>query len=44
MEYLCFRVTRDGVKPINRKKEAITNKNPPNYPKQVQQFIGVVNY
>ena len=28
MEYLGFWVTRDGVKPINRKIEAITNMKP----------------
>ena len=28
-EYLGFWVTCDGVKPINRKIEAITNMNPP---------------
>ena len=28
LEYLCFWVTRDGVKPINRNIEAITNMNP----------------
>ena len=30
MEYLGFWVTRDGVKPIHRKLELITNTNPPN--------------
>ena len=30
MEYLSFWVTRDGVKPINRKIEAITNMKPNN--------------
>ena len=29
MEYLSFWVTRNGVKPINRKIEAITNMAPP---------------
>ena len=29
MENLSFWVTRDGVKPINRKIEATTNMNPP---------------
>ena len=29
MEYLGFRVTHDGVKPTNRKIEAITNMKPP---------------
>ena len=30
MKYLDFWVTRDGVKPIHRKLELITNTNPPN--------------
>ena len=29
MEYLCFWVTRDGIKPINSKIEAIRNMKPP---------------
>ena len=44
MEYLVFWVTRDGVKPINRKIKVINNVNPPTYQRQVQKFIGVVNY
>ena len=31
MEYLGFGVTRDGVKPTNKKIEAITNMNPHNF-------------
>ena len=44
MGYLGFWITRDGVKPINRKIEAITNMNPPTSQKRVRRFIGVVNY
>ena len=44
MEYLGLGVTRDGVKPINKKIEAITNIKPPTSPKRVQTFIGVINY
>ena len=44
MEYLGLWVTRDGVKPINRKIEAITNMKPPTSQKEVQKFIGVINY
>ena len=29
MEYLGLWLTRDGIKPINKKIEAITNMNPP---------------
>ena len=44
MEYLGFWVTRDGVKFINRKVEEITNMKPPTPQKEVQKFIGIVNY
>ena len=30
MEYLVFWITRNGVKPINKEIEVITNMNPPN--------------
>ena len=39
-----FWVTRDGVKPTNRKIEAITNMSPPTSRKEVQKCIGVINY
>ena len=44
MEYLGLWVTHDGVKPINKKIEAITNTKPPTSRKEVREFIGVVNY
>ena len=44
MEYLVFWVTHDGVKPIHRKIEAITNMNPSTSQKTVRNFIGVINY
>ena len=44
MEYLVSWVTRNGVKPINRKIEAITNMAPPTSQKQVRNFIGVIKY
>ena len=37
-------VTRDGVKPINRKIEAITKTKLPTYRGEFHQFMGVVNY
>ena len=43
MEYLGFWVTRDGVKPINRKIEAITNMVPPTSRKYIREFIGAIN-
>ena len=44
MEYLGFGVTRDGIKPINKKTEEITNMKPPTSKKEVRKFIGVINY
>ena len=44
MGYLGLWLTRDGVKPINRKIEAITNMAPTNYRKEVRKLIGVINY
>ena len=44
MEYLGVRVTRDGVKPINKKIEAIINMKPSTYQKEVRYFIDVINY
>ena len=44
MEYLGFWVTRDDVKPINIKIESITKSTPPNSQREVQKFIGVINY
>ena len=44
MEYLGLWVTRDGVKPIYIKIEAITNMVPYTSRGEVQKFIGVINY
>ena len=44
MEYLGFLVTRNGIRPINKKVEAITNMTPPTNTKQVRLFIGLVKY
>ena len=44
MEYLGFWVTRDDVKPIIIKIESITKSTPPNSQREVQKFIGVINY
>ena len=44
MEYLGFGVTRDGVKPINKKIEAINNMKPPTFKKEERNFKGVINY
>ena len=44
MEYLGFLVTRDEVKPINIKIEAITKMALPTSRKEIRNFIGVINY
>ena len=44
MEYLGFWVTSDRVRPINRKLESITNTKLPTFRKEVQNFMGVIDY
>ena len=44
MEYLGFWVTWTGIRPINKKLEAIVNMKPPKNTKEVHTFIGIVNY
>ena len=43
IEYLGFWVTHNGIKPINKDIESITNMNPPNSRKEARKFIVVVN-
>ena len=44
MEYLGFWVTRNWIRPVNKKLEAIVNMTPPNSIRQVCAFVGLVNY
>ena len=44
MEYLGFWVTRDGVKPMNKKIDSITNMKPPTSQKEVKKSMGVMSY
>ena len=44
MEYLCFWVTHNGMKPMDKKIQATQNMKPPTPRKEERQFIGVVNY
>ena len=44
LEYLGYWITQDGVKPLSRKVEAITNLAAPTNRKGVRSFIGLVNY
>ena len=44
LKYLGYWITQDGVKPLSKKVEAITNLAPPTNRKGVRRFIGLVNY
>jgi len=44
IEYLGYWITRDGIQPLPKKVEAIQHIAPPTTQKQVQSFIGLVNY
>ena len=44
LEYLGYMITRDGIKPIPKKVEAIQKIAPPKNVKELRSFIGVVNY
>ena len=44
LEYLGYWITRDGIKPLNKKVEAINNLATPKTRKELRRFIGIVNY
>ena len=44
LEYLGYWITQDGVKPFNKKVEAINNLAPPKNCTEVRKCIGFVNY
>ena len=44
LEYLGFWVTRNGIKPLPKKIEAILKLKPPTTKKQLRSFIGIINY
>ena len=44
LEYLGYWVTRDGIKPLPKKVDAIKNIAPPRNMKELHSFIGVINY
>jgi hypothetical protein len=45
IEYLGFLLTRNGIKPVTKKVEAILNsKQPPKSAKEVRRFIGMINF
>jgi putative transposase len=43
-EYLGYWITRNGFQPVHKKVEAIQCIAPPTTKKQVQSFIGLINY
>jgi hypothetical protein len=43
-EYLCYILTRGGVKPQKKKIQAILALNLPNNVKELRQFLGMVQY
>jgi hypothetical protein len=44
IEYLGFWITRNGIKPLAKKVEAIHAIAPPTNRKQLRRFIGIINY
>ena len=44
MEYLGLWVMQNGIRPVNKKVEAIVNMTPPKNIIQVRAFVGLVNY
>ena len=44
IEYLGFWVTREGIRPITSKVDAMLNIAPPKTRKQLRRFIGLINY
>ena len=44
LEYLGYWITREGIMPVQKKVQAITNIAVPKTKKQLRSFIGMVNY
>ncbi len=44
MEYLWYILTRDGIKPQQKKVQAILMITPPNHVKDLRKFLGIVQY
>jgi hypothetical protein len=44
VEYLGHLITHQGIQPVAKKVQAIHNLKPPTTTKQLQSFIGIVNY
>ena len=44
LEYLGYWITRNGIKPVTKKAEAIHKVTPPTKKKELRNFIGMINY
>jgi len=44
VEYLGYMITRNGIKPISKKVDAILQLTPPKTKKQLRRFIGMINF
>ena len=44
VEYLGFLVTREGIRPQQKKNQGILNITEPKTQKQLRSFVGMVNY
>jgi transposase InsO family protein len=44
LEYLGYWITREGIKPLSKKVEAISNIAAPRNRRELRRFIGIVNY
>ena len=44
LEYLGYWITREGIKPMTKKVNAIANMAPPTNKRELRSFIGMVNY
>src|SRR5687767_2274320 len=44
LEYLGYWITRNGIKPVTKKVEAILKLAPPTKRKELRKFIGMINY
>src|SRR6185369_12661947 len=44
LEYLGYWITRNGIRPVTKKVDAILRLKPPTKRKELRKFIGMVNY
>ncbi len=44
IEYLDYKLTREGIKPQSKKVQAILALNPPSNVKELRHFLGMVQY